>query len=499
VRIARSGVGWLVANFGALGASFLATLYFTRALEDPTRTLGLFSVFLTLVSATSLVVNGGIAKALTKRISEQPDDAEAFVGAAVAAVGVLIGLVGIVLTVGSGAIADYFDAGGAVAVLVFLTAFVLAGRSIADAVLSGYGLVGRSGVLSTVDSGGRAVIQAVLVAVGAGLFGLTAGAAAGTGLAALVGIGLVLRSTPLRPARLFDATADHLRSLVEFARVSVLQGFAAKFYDEIDIVVIAAFLGASAVSLYAIPFRLTLALSVVSGAVSSASLPAVSSHAAADEYDRVREILADGVVFGTGLAIPATVGTALLARPLMVTLFTPAFAESATVAVIVVAIQVPAGLRSVFSGVADGIDRPELTLRASLVLIAVNLLLDLLLVPTVGIEGAAVASLVGMTAATVVLGRAVFRDLGLSPSILPVRALAEEVAAALGMGVVVYALRVGLSLPERLEVPLLVVVGVVSYGVFVLAIGREVRPRAIGALVDVLPPTAADRLRRYVE
>jgi len=68
--IARSGISWIVSKFGALGVTFLGTMYFTRALSNPTKTLGEFQLFETALSLLLLLTNAGVGSALVKRMSE---------------------------------------------------------------------------------------------------------------------------------------------------------------------------------------------------------------------------------------------------------------------------------------------------------------------------------------------------------------------------------------------------------------------------------------------
>jgi O-antigen/teichoic acid export membrane protein len=484
MSVARSGVAWMLSRFGALGLSLLASMYFTRALADPRVVLGEFRFLETIVSLVVIVSISGLGSALTKRISEG-ENQSAYLGSALAlGLGVLT-VVSLVILAASGVVASYFEVGLVAVPLVLALAWTKVLRNLFQAALKGLSRVGRAGALSFVELFVRSALGIALVTVGWQFFGLVGGAIAGL----VVSTALTVYIIPLRVGR---PSLDRVRSLLSFVKYSFFQGIAGRLYDNVDIIVIQTVLGSAATGVYSVAFRFTLALSIFSGSISQASLPEISKHATAGNVDRVEEVFTDAVVFSTVLAVPAVVGMALLAEPILVTLFGGQFFNAeyaplgATVAVIAIAIQIPDGMRSVFSSVVNGLDRPDITLRADLALIAVNAGLDILLVPTVGIAGAAVASLVGITVSAAYMGYRLFDVLDLPASVFPVRPLVGEVGAALFMGGCVYWLREAIHLPQLYEIAVLVPAGVVAYGVAVMVVSRAIRERMWGILADVL-------------
>jgi O-antigen/teichoic acid export membrane protein len=482
--VARSGIAWLVARAGSLVLSLLATMYFTRELTEPQEVLGQFRFLETVVSLVTIVAVSGLGSALTKRISEG-SDRESYLGTALGLGLGFLAVVSLVTVAATDLVASYFEIGVVAVPLILALAWAKVVRNLFQAALKGLSRVGRAGALSFVELLVRSVAGISLVAVGWEFFGLVGGALAGMLVSGLLTVYIL----PLDVGR---PSVEKARSLIDFMKYAFFQGIAGRLYDNIDIIVIQTLLGSAATGVYSVAFRFTLALSLFSGSISQASLPEVSKHATAGNTDRVEEIFTDAVVFSTVLAVPAVVGMALLAEPILVTLFGGQFFDAeyapvgAAVAIIAVAIQIPDGLRSVFSSVVNGLDRPDITLRADLALIVVNAALDLALVPTVGIEGAAIASLVGITISAAYMGYRLFDLLGLPATVFPVWPLAAEVAAALFMGGCIYLLRDVLRLPQLLEIAVLVPAGVVTYGVAVMLVSRAIRERVWGILDDVV-------------
>lgn len=479
MKIARSGIGWLIAEYGTLALSLVASMYFTRALPNADATLGLFAGFNTAVSLVTVVVASGLGQALTKRISEG-ENRGAYLTTAVGAVLVFAAVASVFVVLASPFAVARFDVEYAVIAFLVVMIFAKPLRNIFQSGLRGVSMVGTSGGLSFVEMFVRVVVQVVLVYVGMELLGLVVGATVGMVVSAVV-------SMYLLPVGFERPTRDQARSLFEFSKYSFFKGLAGRFYDNIDIIVIIWLLGKELTGQYSITFRLGLALAIFSGSISNVTFPEISRNATEENFERIEEILTDGLVFSTLLAVPATVGLAILAEPIVTIFFTEQFAGAAIISVVAVAIQIPDGLRSVFTSGIDGLDRPDLTLHADLILISVNLVLDLLLVPTIGILGAAIASLVGVTAASAYLGYTMFTQFDLPPSAFPIVPLLAETVAALAMGGVIYWLRDALSLSMMLEVAVLVPAGVVVYFAVLLVISSSIRVRLLGIAEDVVP------------
>lgn len=475
--IARSGIGWVVAKLGTLSLSFLSVVIFTRILENPTETLGTFQVFEMIASFTVLAAGLGVSQSIVKRVSEGKE-VQRVLGAGLTLLVPAITAVSIILYFGREQIASIFGIPEALVVAAIVISWALQGRNFVVSSLNGFSRVGRSGAVELIDIFVRTVAQIVLVFIGFELLGLVGGAIVGTTIAFFVGL-TMLPKRPRRPTR-FER-----QRLLSFAKFSILREFASKAYRNVDTAIISLMVGNSAVSVYNVPFRIALVIEVFSSGVSTSSLPEISRHSAEGNHERVQEILTDAIVFSNIVAIPATVGMYLLAEQIIVTLFTTAFVSGSTVAILAVAIEVPSGFRGVFANAIDGMDRPDLTVRSDLLLVATNLLLDVLLVPAIGIEGAAIASLVGITLSACYLGYVFVSKLGIPLSVIEVRPLTMEVIASGVMGVVVYILRETMVLPQLWKLLLLVAVGVVTYSVTLLLISPAIRRRSWGIFRDL--------------
>lgn len=485
MSISRSGTGWLIAKTLALGSSWVASIYFARALMDPAATLGQFYVFETIVTLSTFVSNVGVNQAMTKRISEHENSEEYLVAGAVLSGGILI-TVTVLVALATPLVVDHVGGLGVLFVIGTLWAHQV--QKTANSVLQGYSQVGRTGGIDLLDTASQAGFQAALVFFGFGFVGLMGGAFASAGLAAVAAVVTLLVGIPLPTlSRAREVLSiQYMRDLLSYAKYVFLAGFAGRFYDNIDIIVITTFLGSAATGVYGIGFRFSLLLVIVSGAIGNSSLPEISYHSAEGNTDRVNVILTDAMVFATVLTIPATVGMFLIAEPVIATIYTSQFRDAALIATVAVGIQIPDGLRSVLTTAVNAVDRPEFAFRSGIILIIVNGVLDLILVPTIGIVGAVIASLFGVTLATLYLGYQLFKQPEIPLSVLPFRPVLCEVIAACLMGGVVWGLDRYLSLPQIALLIVLIFAGIVTYFVVLVTISSGVRNRLTGIANDLI-------------
>lgn len=480
MSLARSGVGWMLARLGALAISWLASLYFARALVNPQASLGTYYAFETVVSFLVLVANGGLNGAIVKRVSEG-EEPEEFATAGLLMSGGFVLVLSVIVILSTPLLVDFFGFEGLSVIILVSTLFAYQTRDTLSALLTSDFQLGRSGLVNFTNAAGQVSVQVALVSAGFGVLGLMTGYMAGTVVASLAAIGLVVRNFDWqKPAK------RHFRSLLRFARYSFLNGFVQKFYDNVDIIIITALLGKAATGVYGIGFQFSLLLTVFYSAINQASNPEISKHHAQGNEDRIKEVFADTIVLGLLVGIPAFAGFTVLARPIIVTFYTEEFAAATLVAVGAVATRVPEGLRSSFGSLIGGIDRPDIVFRGGVILMATNLVLDIALVPTIGIVGAVVASFVGMTLQLLYMGHHLVDVVDFELSEFPVYEVAMEVVAATVMAGVVYTARTYVELASFVTLFALVCLGVVVYFSLILAIAPQIRSRLRGILGDVL-------------
>jgi O-antigen/teichoic acid export membrane protein len=375
-----------------------------------------------------------------------------------------------------------FDQGLLIGSIIFILVVILQIKRITFAVLQGQSRVGRSGIVGLVDSSMQALAQSLFVFFGAGLVGLAGGAVVGTAIAATVGVVLIDQSISVA-----WPNKEDILSVASFTKYNFLSGVATKFYDNIDILTIKYFLDDSAVGVYGIGFRFALPIQIFSGAISDVTMPEISKEAADNNTERVTELISDSIIFAIIIALPAVVGVAVLAEELVITAFSSSFIDSTNIAIVGVAIQIPASLRSVFNSALNAADYPDVSARAGFLVVVINFILDILLVPLIGPLGAIFASLVAIGTATTYLGYRVFSIFSLSITDLPLHELAVEIAAALFMGGVVYGITIIFSLPNFYLLVFTIPTGALVYFTTLFIFSASIRGRILAIANDILP------------
>jgi O-antigen/teichoic acid export membrane protein len=481
---ARSGIGWLLANILRLVVAWGATAYFTRALSSPQAVLGQFAFFETIVSFGLLLSAAGTTSAVNKRVSSTEVSAirNRAVGAGLAIVAGRLGIVLLILISSLPLFINLFSGGITIGILTAALVSILAVQGFLNSTLKGLSNVGRVGVVGFIDSLGRATSQIIFVSFGLGLLGLAGGAVIGTGLATIFALYLLMGKVGLS-----KPTRDEISWTYSYTKSNAISGIATKFYDNIDIVLIKSMIGDSATGVYSVGFRFGLPIKIISGAVSSAMFPSVSKQDGQNNNKQVSTLISDGLLYATIIALPATVGMAVIAKPLIVTFYTEAFADSAIIAAVAVSIQIPDGFRSVLSTALDAIDRPDIPARGGIILVMVNAVLDFILIPIIGPAGAIVASFIGITIATCYLAYHAYGALKLTLTDLPVREFGAEICSALLMGGSVLWLREWLAVGNILLIMITVPVGITVYFGMLLILSSGIRDRLLGILADLQP------------
>lgn len=251
----------------------------------------------------------------------------------------------------------------------------------------------------------------------------------------------------------------------------------------LDAVMVNAFAGNEATGLYGAAYRLLLVLMIVPLVYADAVTRLLADLAAADRAAlgvAYRRVLRHMIMLG----VPVAVGGALVAEPLVVLIFGEDFRAAAPAAALLLLGLAFAYANSLATAtaLAAGRERAVALIYGSAV--ALNAVLNVILIPSLGIEGAAVAMLAAQVWLVGWMVAACARA-GLAPP--PVGEVARVVVAAALMAAVVAGTR-------ELFVPAAIAAGVIVYAAALLlvrALPDEDR-RALGAL---LVPLAARRAR----
>ena len=235
-----------------------------------------------------------------------------------------------------------------------------------------------------------------------------------------------------------------------------------------DVVLLALLLGEVAVGLYTAAYRICFLVILIGHSLQIAYLPALS-RAAHRSSARASQLVGRALEFSAALAVPMVTGGILLAGPLLIHLFGPEYGQGTDAFRLLLVSVAFIFLNGVFSQTLLAHDRIRILMWIQALGAALNVVLNLILIPSHGIVGAAVAT-VAAEGLILTLDYFACRHLGLDISfgflIKPIVASAVMVGLLLWLG------------PESNWL-LRLVAGIVTYSVTLTLIGgipEDARP-----------------------
>ncbi len=369
--------------------SFVAIAIFARELGATE--IGVFFLYQTLVNLTSIVVDFGIRGAIEKRISEgtSPETMLA-TGLAIKCIP-LLALLPVVLVVRE-PIAGYVGADVAVLLWLGICAYEFGDTFLR--LLRAEFRIGETALIEFLQK---------LVWAGGGLLFITAGYAASGLIYAYVAsyvvvfVCAVVRASTV-PSRPDPAAAT---SLLGYARHNVIASVGGQVYNWMDTAIIGLFLGAEAVGLYEVAWRLASIVGTLAQSIETAIFPEVSALTSAGDTDRVRALVADSISISTIFVLPAVMGIVVLADDLLRLLFGAPFVAAQVALVILMVDKLFESYSVIFRRTLMGQDRPQYVSRIISVLVVFNIVLNVILIPRVGISGAAAATATATALSTI--------------------------------------------------------------------------------------------------
>ncbi len=271
-------------------------------------------------------------------------------------------------------------------------------RAAAIALFFSAGFSWVSGVYEGLQQGRMLALTAILksvvefvVVLAALLLGFgVVGALLGNALsyAAAVALGLYVMRPHMRWRHSLAEEEISTSAILRYGNHIWLAGVVWLLFERVDLVLLGAFIDTDAVGLYDAPWRVATILGLLGGSLASSVTPRIAS------VDRVAGAGLLTKAFRVSLAfyLPLGVITAVAANDLIVTLLGAEFARSATVLQALLPYVILIGLAPLVSRALDYVGVAAIRKWIALVAFVANLILDLILIPTIGLLGAAIGT-----------------------------------------------------------------------------------------------------------
>jgi O-antigen/teichoic acid export membrane protein len=444
-RLATGLKASLVSGLVRSATNAALIVLLTRYLLDPADYGRLF-LALSVVGIVGFLGTLGLPKSTARYVTEYAETAPDQIRPLLArGTLVLVGLsvtVGLVLAAVGGRLAALLGEPTLAPLLVVGGGYVVArsATSYLTVVFQGFNRVAWSALVTVVSNVGRLAFVVGFVLLGWGAFGAFLGYVAGFAVAALVGgYVLVTRFYGAFPAT-EDVAPGLLRRLVEYS-VPLTATRAANVLDKrVDTVLVGAIISPVAVGYYTVAKQVAEFTAVPVSAFGFTVSPALGEQAAAGNVERAGRLYAESLRGVLTFYVPAATGLFLVAGPLVRHVFGTAYLAAVPVLQVFAGFVVVNAVNKVTNDGLDYLGRARSRAVAQGVMAVTNVGLNLLLLPVLGVTGAAVATVITYTVYT--LANVYFITQELSP---PLPGMAGDGATicvvAAGMAVPVLWLR----------------------------------------------------------
>lgn len=386
-------------GFGVVGqaASFLGVIAYTQLVAQSV--LGSYFLLVAVLQITTFVGSRGISTDITRRVNKSATPGEELTTAGVFTLGVT-GLIVVLAVLTEPVLSTYIGNGFShwLAVLLPVTIFALLTRS----VLQGEQKNTRAAALVaikrvgtyTVGSGAvLAGLEPAVALVGSLLFGhlLVIGG----------GIAMIEVSPTGRP------TAGDLRRLAGRAANLTAASLGNLGQEWTDTLLIGAFLTPEAVALYEVAWRLSAVGSLVTNPIVSVLYPRFAEVVGAENHDEIRAYVQKALFYLSAPMIALLAGAVALGPELVTVLYGAAYAGAYVPLLVLLAGRLPYSFARITTMVSYSYDRDRGVTSASVAAGLLNAAVNALLIPLIGIVGAAVGSLLSFSVLVLLLFRLV--------------------------------------------------------------------------------------------
>jgi O-antigen/teichoic acid export membrane protein len=394
--IKRQSIIHLATNITITAIGFLSTIYFAHALGPSI--LGAYFLFFAYFSIFNLVVDGGFGNATAKRISEGKEQEEFFTASAALRLSLLV-----VTLVFLFAFRPFLVDLNSSDLFWWLILALVVNLFFGIPYGGNYGM-GKAGIVQVsnlLNNLSRIGLQVLAVFLGFQVAGLAGGFVAGLIVGALINY----RYLELRFRRF---NWSHLKSLFTFSFWIFLAMSGVLIFTTADVVLIGYFMGNADVGIYRVAVQLASLGVFVALALQYVLYPRFSHWNEEGKHGLMAASLSRAYTYSLVLAVPFCVGGWLLGDTLLFYLYGEAFIGGTVALFILLSVYVVYIFLYLQMMTLNALNHPKDSFWVTAVAVLVNIALNILLIPMIGISGAAVATLISILV-NAVLGYIVLR------------------------------------------------------------------------------------------
>ena len=463
--IQRQSALSLLSTIGITLIGFISTMLFSHLLGKDL--MGVYYLFLAYYGIFNMIGDGGFGQAAVKRISEGKEQNE-YLTAYVTLRALLI-IVSTLLLLGLSPFFVDLQGYNLIPWIIAALAASFFGHSVIYGVY-GLGHVGVFNVASGISELFRILIQIVAVLLGYSVFGLYGGFIVGIIISGI----LCLKYFTLKPAKF---SFRHISSLATYGLWIFLIGTGSIVFAYADTIFIGYFMTNGDVGVYRTAYQFTSIATFICAAITGTLTPKISHWSANNQMDKISPVITRGITLSLLLAIPAAMGGYLLSERLLYFFYGADFAAGWMVCSILLIGQIVAVFISLFGVALTASDHARQSFYATAFAAVLNIILNISLIPILGINGAAIATLISYTLNAVLIYHFLKRYI---PVRLEIRSICHIVISSLIMAlfVFIYIQIVPLTNVGLVLIP--VVIGALIYIFLLFKLDRGIRDELVG-------------------
>jgi len=302
------------------------------------------------------------------------------------------------------------------------------------------------------------------VFLGFGVAGLTGGFVGGL----IAGGVMNFRYLDLRLVRF---KFSHLKNLTGFSFWIFLTASGSLVFSYADTILIGFFMTNADVGIYRTAFQLTSVATFATIAFHTVLYPKISNWGTQGQIREIENSLTRALTYSLFLAIPSCIGGWILGDKLLYYLYGESFVEGAPALFFLLLVQVVNVFVYLGTMSLTALNKPKDAFWITLIAAIVNILLDITLIPIIGITGAALATLIAMTlnalGAILLLSKVIEVKFEYGP--------VKHILCSAGlMGIIVLFIRVLVPLSHVIAVLAVVIIGALIYILVLFKLDRRI-------------------------
>ncbi|TYL37247.1 flippase [Natronococcus pandeyae] len=388
----------LIGRIFAISSVALLIAVLTRIL-DP-HSYGLLFLAISILSTIELFAKLGIARSAARYVSEYKEKDNSQLQY-ILRTSFLYNLATIVLVVatmlvsyqhiayflGEPDLSPYLLLGTLYIIFGTLTAYV-------RLILQGFELIKSAALVHAIDRGSRLVFAIGLVTLGYGALGALGGYVLGFFFATIVGLKYIREEYIFEYQSGAEIKYNLRRRIAEYTIPLTAVSTANRIDKEVDTILVGWFLNPAAVSFYVLGKQIVSFVEAPASSLGFTISPALGSEKADENTKRAAKIYEISLLNILTLYVPGAAGLAIISEPFIEIVFGTDYSGAAPVLQVFGIYVILAAVMNITSNGLDFLGKARFRAVLKGITAVLNLILNLLLIPTIGVAGAAISTVI---------------------------------------------------------------------------------------------------------